>query len=92
MEDLYTSQPGQIILYGVNWCGDCRRARRVFSEQAVNYVDIDIDQDPKAAEFVRSLNNGFQSVPTIVFPDGSRLIEPDSVTLANKLEAYKQTA
>ena len=56
------------------------------------YLDIDIEQDPKAAEFVKQQNGGFQSVPTIIFPDGSSLTEPDRTTLANKLETYLTTA
>lgn len=92
MSDLYNLAPGQIILYGVSWCGDCRRARRIFTEKAIQYIDIDIDQDERAEEFVKQINNGFRSVPTIMFPDGSKLIEPDSLTLSNKLSEYQPTA
>jgi len=92
MSSLYDLSPEQIILYGVSWCGDCRRARRIFAEQTVQYVDIDIERDEKAADFVKKINRGFQSVPTIVFPDGSTLTEPDSLTLIKKLESYQQTA
>ena len=90
--DLYNLSPIQITLYGVVWCGDCRRARRIFADKAVQFVDIDVEHDEKAADFVKKLNGGFQSVPTIIFPDGSTLTEPDSSTLSQKLEAYKQTA
>ncbi len=92
MSDLYTTTPAEIIFYGVSWCGDCRRARRVFAEQAVPFVDIDIDQDAKAEAFVKQLNRGNRSVPTIIFPDASTLTEPDSAALTTKLEQYKQTA
>lgn len=92
MTDLYSLTPTKIILYGVTWCGDCRRSRQVFAETGINFVDIDIDQDEKAAAFVRQLNRGSQSVPTIVFPDGTTLTEPDRFTLANKLKEYRQTA
>ncbi len=83
--DLYTISPSQIVLYGVSWCGDCRRARQIFTEKQINYLDIDIEQDEQAAEFVRQQNRGFQSVPTIIFPDGSILTEPDRLTLIHKL-------
>jgi mycoredoxin len=92
MSDLYTLAPNQIVLYGVAWCGDCRRARRIFAEQNITYLDIDIEQDDKAAEFVRQQNGGFQSVPTIIFPDGSTLTEPDRPTLTSKLETCQPTA
>ena len=92
MPDLYSLSPGKIMLYGVSWCGDCRRARQIFAEKEINYVDIDIEQDEKAAEFIRQQNQGFQSVPTIIFPDGTTLTEPDRPTLTQKLETYQQTA
>lgn len=92
MTDLYNNSPVQIVLYGVDWCGDCRRARRVFAENNIQYLDIDIEKDEKAAEFVRQKNHGNQSVPTIVFPDGSVLTEPDRSTLLNKLNISNPTA
>jgi mycoredoxin len=92
MSDLYTLSPAQIVFYGASWCGDCRRARRIFSEKAINFLEIDIDHDEKAAEFVRNQNRGFQSIPTIVFPDGSILTEPDRTILEQKLNTYQLTA
>jgi mycoredoxin len=92
LAELYNNTPQEIIFYGVSWCGDCRRARQVFAGKNVKFVDVDIDQDAKADEFVKELNHGNRSVPTIVFPDGSHLTEPDSTTLAHKLDNFKQTA
>lgn len=91
MTNLYTLQPAQIVLYGVSWCGDCRRARQIFSQMNVPYLDIDIDADKQAEAFVKQVNRGNRSVPTIVFPDGSTLTEPDNVSLSNKLNQHKQT-
>jgi mycoredoxin len=92
MTDLYNLSPSQIIFYGTAWCGDCRRARQIFAAKNVPFVEVDIDQDGKAVEFVKQLNRGFRSVPAIVFPDGAVLIEPDSATLSKKLESLGQTA
>ena len=92
MTDLYTLNPEIIVLYGVDWCGDCRRARRVFEEKKVIYLDVDIDQDVKASEFVKGQHGGSRSVPTIIFPDGSVLTEPDSQTLLEKLETCQPAA
>ena len=89
MTDLYTLQPTQVVLYGVWWCGDCRRARQVFSQMDVPYLDINIDSDKQAEAFVKQVNQGNRSVPTIVFPDGSTLTEPDNVSLSNKFNQYK---
>ncbi len=74
-----------ILVYGVNWCGDCRRARRFLNEHAVEYQFIDIDQDKKGEEFIKKVNRGYRSVPTIVFADGTTLTEPSNTELEKKL-------
>ncbi len=80
-----TETKGQIKLYGTNWCGDTRRARRFFEEHKINYEWIDIDQDAAASEYVKQVNQGNRSVPTILFPDGSLLVEPSTMQLMQKM-------
>jgi mycoredoxin len=75
----------EIILYGTTWCGGSRRARRLFDEHQIPYRWVDIDRDEQAAKTVESLNRGYRSVPTIIWPDGSMLVEPTSTELAQKL-------
>ncbi len=74
-----------IRMYGANWCPDCRRAKTFFGEQRIHYTYIDLDQQPEAVADVERLNNGNRSIPTIVFPDGSVLVEPSNQELAAKL-------
>lgn len=74
-----------IKLYGTSWCGDTRRARAVFDQNNITYTWIDIDQNLEARKFVEQTNNGYRSVPTIVFPDGSILVEPSESKLRLKL-------
>jgi len=38
---------------------------------------------------VIEINNGYRSVPTIVFPDGEVLVEPARTKLDEKLEQLK---
>jgi mycoredoxin len=45
---------------------------------------VDVNSDKKAEAFVKELNNGFRSVPTIIFPDGSKMVEPSSADLEAK--------
>ncbi len=78
----------QIRVFGSNWCGDCRRARRILEERQVNYEWNDIDQDHTAETYVKQVNNGNRSVPTIIFPDESILVEPSNQVLINKLETF----
>lgn len=76
-----------ITVYGTAWCGDCRRALRVLDQHRANYHYVDIESDDLARGYVEQINNGYQSVPTILFPDGSVLVEPSSSLLAQKLAA-----
>ena len=76
----------RIFVYGTRWCGDCRRARRWLDTHQIPYDWIDIDQNREAEQYVKRANNGNRSVPTIVFRDGSILVEPSNAELAAKLQ------
>jgi len=76
---------GKIIIYGTTWCGDCRRARNFLDKHQIAYQFINIDTDKEAEQFVLKVNKGMRSVPTIVFEDGSILVEPTNQALATKL-------
>lgn len=79
-----------IIMYGTRWCYDSRRARAILQEMEIPHDWIDIDKDPEARKYVEEVNNGFRSVPTIVFPDGTILVEPSNAVLKEKLAAFKR--
>jgi mycoredoxin len=74
----------KIKMYVTTWCGDCRMARRWFDSHDIPYEYINIEEDDKAAEYVVRVNRGMRSVPTIVFPDGTVLVEPTPRELASK--------
>ena len=74
-----------IIVYGTKWCWDCTRARRFFDRNDIDYEWINIDEDPLAEQFVLEVNHGMRSVPTILFPDGSILVEPSKAQLEKKM-------
>ncbi len=79
-------KPGILTVYGADWCGDCLRAKAVLEELDIPHVWIDVDADPDASDFVIQVNHGFRSVPTIVFEDGSILVEPSNAELQAKLK------
>jgi len=74
-----------IVVYGTTWCPDCKRAKQFLGDQRVQYMWVDVEQDPEAMAFVEQANDGKHIVPTIVFPDGSILVEPSNAQLADKL-------
>ncbi len=74
-----------IKLYGTDWCSDCKRSKKFLGEQRVQYQYINIEEDADGQAYVRSVQKGGMSIPTIVFGDGSLLIEPTNAELAAKL-------
>ena len=80
----------QVRMYGAPWCPDCKRAKQFLIEQRIPYEWNDIDQDEEARELVQRLNNGRQIIPTILFSDGSILVEPSNAELAEKLEIRRE--
>ena len=76
-------------MYGADWCGDCRRSKRLLEELDVQVNYIDVEADASAAEKVIEINGGAKSIPVIVFSDGTHLTEPSDNDLKAKLEALK---
>ncbi len=74
-----------ITMYGTLWCGDCKRAKKFLGEQRIQYDYVDVEHDADGLAFIERVNSGKQIVPTIVFPDGSILVEPSNAELAVKL-------
>ncbi len=74
-----------IVMYGAMWCPDCRRSKAFLDASGVEYDNVDLEATPDAVERVLELNGGKQVIPTIVFPDGSVLVEPSDAELAAKL-------
>ncbi len=74
-----------IIVYSTIWCPDCKRAKKFFNDHRIQYKNIDIEKDPEAMAFVEKINNGSRVIPTIIFPDKSKLVEPSNAELAEKL-------
>jgi glutaredoxin-like protein len=74
-----------IEIYGTTWCPDCHRARRFLEAHELSYEWYDIEKDPQALVRANTARKNNKRVPTIVFPDGSVLIEPSNAELEEKL-------
>ena len=79
----------KIVMYGAEWCGDCRRSKRFLDSNNVAFEYINVDEDAAAADKVLEINGGMKSIPVIVFEDGTHLTEPSDIDLKAKLEALK---
>ncbi len=76
---------GQLTMYTTNWCGFCRRLKSQLARAGIDLVEINIEADPAAAEFVMAVNGGNQTVPTLVFPDGSAMVNPSAAQVQARM-------
>lgn len=74
-------------MYTTSWCGYCARLKSQLNRAGVPYTEMDIEEQPKAAEIVAEVNHGNQTVPTLVFADGSALTNPSVAQVTDKLAA-----
>jgi thioredoxin reductase (NADPH) len=81
-----------VVLYGADWCPDCRRSKRFLSEQRVPFTYVDLEKTPEATAEVERRNDGKRIIPTIVFADGSHVAEPSNAELADALGLPRQAA
>lgn len=82
-----SSMSDSITMYSTPWCGYCRRLKGQLERAGITYTEVDIEQQPEAAELVMKVNGGNQTVPTVVFPDGSALTNPSLAQVQERLTA-----
>lgn len=89
-----TPQPGQpaqespagtVTMYTTSWCGYCVRLKGQMQREGIAFTEVNIEDDPAAADFVMSVNGGNQTVPTVLLPDGTALTNPSIRELAAAL-------
>lgn len=84
------NQPA-VTMFGAQWCGDCRRTKRQLDDHGVAFEYRDVERDDVAKlEAIRI--SGKQSIPVVLFSDGTHLVEPSGPALAEKLRALELLA
>jgi mycoredoxin len=76
-----------LTMYSTQWCGFCHRLSRQLDREGIAYEVVDIERVPDAASVVERVNNGNQTVPTLVYPDGSAQTNPSVADVKAKLAA-----
>ncbi|MEV4164118.1 mycoredoxin [Nonomuraea dietziae] len=76
-----------LTVYSTTWCGPCKRLKSQLTREGISYNEVDIERNPAAAEFVMSVNNGNQTVPTVLFPDGTAVTNPSVREVKARLAA-----
>ena len=83
-----SSQSGatpDVTMYTTTWCGYCKRLKRMMQDDGINFAEVAIETTPGTAEIVERVNNGNQTVPTLVFADGSAMTNPSLARVKEKL-------
>ncbi|MGY2875911.1 mycoredoxin [Marmoricola sp. URHA0025 HA25] len=78
-------QSVQFTMYSTPWCGYCHRLKSQLDREGIVYDVVDIEREPAAAELVMSVNGGNQTVPTLLFPDGTAQTNPSLAQVKAKL-------
>jgi mycoredoxin len=80
-------EQGTITMFTTSWCGFCRRLKAQLDRAGIVYHEVNIEQVPGAAEYVMGVNDGNQTVPTVLFPDGTAATNPSADQVRQRLEA-----
>ena len=81
----WTPAGGTVTMFTTPWCGFCVRLKRQLTDADISFTEVDIEQTPDAAVFVESQNDGNETVPTVVFPDGSTATNPSLADVPSRL-------
>ncbi|MBM9463066.1 mycoredoxin [Aeromicrobium sp. YIM 150415] len=81
----FVSAENQFVLYSTPWCGYCHRLKSQLQREGITFSEVDIEAEPEAALIVEQANGGNQTVPTLVFADGSALTNPSVAQVKEKL-------
>ena len=72
-------------MYTTPWCGYCQRLKGQLKREGITFDEVDIEQQPDAAAIVESANDGNQTVPTLVYVDGTAQTNPSVAQVKEKL-------
>ena len=72
-------------MYTTPWCGYCQRLKGQLGREDITFVEVDIEQVPEAAGIVEKANGGNQTVPTLVYSDGTAMTNPSLAQVKAKL-------
>ncbi len=82
-----TPEAGTVTMFSTTWCGYCARLKTQLDREGIAYTEVNIEDDPASAEFVMEVNHGNQTVPTLLFPDGSAATNPSVIEVKKRLSA-----
>ncbi|EYR63416.1 glutaredoxin [Actinotalea ferrariae CF5-4] len=78
-------ETGTVTMFSTTWCGYCRRLKSQMDDAGIAYTEVNIEEQPDAAAFVEQVNGGNQTVPTVLFPDGTAATNPSLADVRARL-------
>ena len=81
-----------LTMYTTQWCAFCKRLKSQLARDGITMTEVDIERDPAAAEYVMGVNGGNQTVPTVVFPDGSVMVNPSAGQVKKRMAELTASA
>ena len=83
--EAFTPDAGSITMFSTTWCGYCRRLKSQLDATGIGYTEVNIEDVDGTAELVAEINGGNQTVPTVIFPDGSSATNPSAAEVKSRL-------
>lgn len=77
--------PGETVIFGADWCSDCRRAKKIFTREGAPFRYVDLIEDPAAADVARNIS-GLTNIPVLLYSDGSHQVEPSDADMMRKID------
>jgi mycoredoxin len=81
----FVPAPGSVVMFSTSWCGYCKNLKSQLDRVGIGYTEVNIEEVDGTAEIVASVNGGNQTVPTVVFPDGSTATNPSLADVQARL-------
>ncbi|CAN5311747.1 mycoredoxin [soil metagenome] len=81
----YVPAADTITMFSTSWCGYCNRLKKQLDKDGIGYTEVNIEEVDGTAELVEALNGGNQTVPTVLFPDGSSATNPSVIEVKTRL-------
>lgn len=83
----FIPEDGHVTMFSTSWCGYCKRLKRQMETAGIPFNEINIEEHPGTPEIVESFNGGNQTVPTVIFPDGTAATNPSLAEVQQRLDA-----
>lgn len=83
----YVPAAGAVTMFSTSWCGYCARLKAQLAREGIPFTEVDIESDPASARMVEQVNGGNQTVPTVLFPDGTSATNPSVIEVRRRLAA-----